>query len=57
MSAEEWKELRNFASDCSIVIKAVDKGSLVVVWDKPNYILEAENHLNDKQVYKEVKFN
>ena len=34
-----------------------DKGSSVVVWDRVDYILEAEKHLNDKRVYKKVKFN
>ena len=57
MSAEEWKALRNLASDCSIVIKGADKSSSMVVWDRADYILEVEKHLNDKRVYKEVKFN
>ena len=57
LSAEEWKRLRNLGSDHSIVIKGAYKGSSVVVWDSADYILEAENYLNDKQVYKEVKFN
>ena len=29
----------------------------MVVWDRADYILEAEKHLNDKQIYKEIKFN
>ena len=29
----------------------------MVVWDRADYILEAEKHFNDKRVYKEVKFN
>ena len=29
----------------------------MVVWDRADYILEAEKHPHDKQVYKEVKFN
>ena len=29
----------------------------MVVWDRADYISEAEKHLNDKRVYKEVKFN
>ena len=57
LSPEEWKTLRNLAPDRSIVIKGADKGSSVVVWDRADYILEAEEHLNDKRIYKEVKFN
>ena len=51
------KTLRNLASDCCIVIKGLGKGSSVVVWDRVDCILEAEKLLNDKRVYKEVKFN
>ena len=40
LSAEEWKALRNLASDHSIVIKGVDKGSSVVVWDRTDYKLK-----------------
>ena len=29
----------------------------MVVWDRADYILELEKHLNDKRVYKEVKFD
>ena len=57
LSAKERKALRNLASDRSIIINGADKGSSVVVWDRADYILEAEKHLNDKRVYKEVKFN
>ena len=29
----------------------------MVVWDRADYILEAEKHLNGKLVFKEVRFN
>ena len=51
------KTLRNLASDCCNVIKSLGKGLSVVVWDRVDCILEAEKLLNDKRVYKEVKFN
>ena len=57
LSAEEWKALRNLASDRRIVIKGPDKCSSVVVWDRADYISEAEKHFNVKRVYKKVKFN
>ena len=50
LSAEQWKASTNLASDRSIVIKGADRGSLVVVWDRADYILQAEKHLNDKRV-------
>ena len=31
-----------------------DKGSAVVVWDRDDYLREAKNQLNDKNVYKEL---
>ena len=33
-----------------------NKGSCVVVWDRTDYLLEAEKHLSDSSTYKEVKF-
>ena len=33
-----------------MVIKA-DKGSCVVIWDRNDYITEAEKQLSDKDVY------
>ena len=32
-SKEEWEEIRALADDHTIVIKKVDKGTSVVVWD------------------------
>ena len=34
--------------------KSADKGSVVIVWDRGDYIKEAEKQLSDKEVYKEV---
>ena len=55
LSKEEWKAVRSLANDRNIVIKKADKGSCVVIWDRSNYIMEAEKQLNDKAVYKDVK--
>ena len=41
-SKEEWQVMRALANDRSIVIKKADKGSCVVVWDRIDYIAEAE---------------
>ena len=56
LSKEEWLAMRRLAEDRSIVIKPVDKGSCVVVWDRTDYLLEVEKHLSDSSTYKEVKF-
>ena len=39
---EEWQATHALADDKSIAIKKADKGSIVVVWDRNDYILEAE---------------
>ena len=36
------------------MIKKVDKGSCVVVWDRNDYLLEAERQLSDTKVYRDV---
>ena len=41
-------------NDKNIVIKGADKGSAVVVWEREDYIKEAEKQLGDSDVYKEV---
>ena len=41
-------------NDRTIVIKGADKGSAVAVWDRDDYIKEAENQLGDTNIYEEV---
>ena len=41
-SKEDWQAMRALANDRSIVIKKADKGSSVVIWDRNDYIAEAE---------------
>ena len=48
--------MTGLAEDRSIVIKPADKGSYVVVYNKLDYLAEAENHLKDRNTYKNVKF-
>ena len=57
LSTEEWKAMHSLADDRSIVIKKADKGSSVVVWDRNDYVMEAEIQLSDANVYKDVSFN
>ena len=42
VSFEEHEALRILKSDRTIVIKEADKGSAVVVWDKVDYVTEAD---------------
>ena len=48
--------MRGLTEDRGIVVKPADKGSFVVLWDKLDYLAEAENHLNDNNAYEDVKF-
>ena len=41
--------------DPSIIIKEADKGSAVVVWDREDFLREANSQLSDKDVYREIK--
>ena len=54
LTNSERKALYDLKNDKSIVIKSADKGSAVVVWDREDYIKEAEKQLDDEEVYKEV---
>ena len=48
--------MRSLVNDSSVVIKKANKGSCVVVWDREDYIAEAERQLGDATVYKCVVF-
>ena len=54
LSQPEISALGCLNQDRNVVIKGADKGSAVVVWDRCDYILEANRQLSDSQVYEEV---
>ena len=43
LSKEEWEAVRTLADDRNIVVKKADKGSFVVIWDRNDYITDAES--------------
>ena len=51
VTREELAAINNLKADRTIVIKEADKGSGVVVWDREDYIQEAEGQLGDSEVY------
>ena len=53
LTKEERDALYSLKNDSSIIIKGADKGSAVVVWDREDYVKEAEKQLEDKAVYEE----
>ena len=54
LTKSERKALSDLKNDKSIMIKSADMGSAVVVWNREDYIKEAEKQLGDEQVYEEV---
>ena len=44
LTREERQAMCNLKNNQSIVIKEADKGSAVVIWDKKDYHMEAENY-------------
>ena len=54
--------MRNLQSDRNVIIKTknkgqrkADKGSAVVIWDRSDYLKEAEKQLSDRSTYLETK--
>ena len=47
-------EVCDLKNDKNIIIKGADKGSAAVVWDRKDYIKEAEKQLGVSDVYEEV---
>ena len=54
LTSKERKALYDLKNDKNIIIKGADKGSTVVVWDREDYIKEAEKQLGVSDVYEEV---
>ena len=50
----EWDNLYNLKNDKTVVIKGTDKSSAVAVWNREDYIEEAEDQFGDTNVYEEV---
>ena len=48
--------MRSLVNARSVVIKKANEGSCAVVWDRDDYIAEAEHQLGDVTVYKDVDF-
>ena len=53
LTCKEWQALYDFKNDESIVIEGSSKESTVVVWDRADYIKEAEKQLGDSDAYEE----
>ena len=47
--------MHNLQSDRNVIIKPADKGPAVVIWDRNDYLKEAEKQLSDRSTYLETK--
>ena len=54
LTREERSGLYDMKNDKNIDVKSADKGSTIVVWDRDDYIKEAEKQLGDIDIYEEV---
>lgn len=55
LTKEEFLALRDLRMNNNIIIKPADKGSMVVILDKINYIMEVERQLTDTEYYKKLE--
>ena len=55
LDKEEWMAMKDLAEDKSIIIKSADKGFCVVIWDREDYLAEAEKQLGDEHTYRKVE--
>ena len=55
LTKEERNALYLLCHDPYIITKEADKGTVMVVWDREDYLREANNQLSDKDVYWEIK--
>ena len=54
LTKEELDALYSLRDDSTIILKGCDKGSVVVFWDREDYLKEAYEQLEDREVYEEV---
>ena len=55
LTREQYLTMRNLQSDRNVIIKTANKGSAVVVWDRNDYLKEAEKQLIDRSTYLETE--
>ena len=54
LTKEEREALYSLKDDPSIIIKGIDKGYVVFVWVREDYLKQAYRQLDDKEVYEQV---
>ena len=54
LTKEERDALYSLRDDSTIIIKGADKGLVVVVWDRGDYLKESYKQFEDREAYEEV---
>ena len=54
LTKEERDALYSLRVDSTIIIKGADKGLVVVVWDRGDYLKESYKQFQDRETYEEV---
>ena len=54
LTKDKRDALYSSKDDPFIIIKGADKGYVVVVWDREDYLKEAYKQLDDKEVFEDV---
>ena len=54
LTKDERNAMYSLKDDKSIIIKGAEKGAVVIVWNREDYIKEATKQLEDEEVYIEV---
>ena len=57
LTSSERKALYDIKNDKNIEIKSADKSAAVVVWDREDYIIEAEKQLVNEELYEELSYD
>ena len=55
LTKEERQAIDSLRNDTSIIIKEADKGSGIVIWDREDYLKEAESQLDNQSVYENLQ--
>ena len=53
----EQKALRDLLKTTNIIIKPADKGGKIVIWDRADYLREANRQLDESKYYQVVEYN
>ena len=54
LTKKERDALYSLRDDSTIIIKGADKGLVVVVWDRGDYLRESYKQFEDRETYEEV---